>query len=100
MCWVAVIAGDSLRNEPFPAYCAHSRLRKIRTQRGSEASLLRQWYDSCIPLHAHSSLSLEASPKQGQHTPENTLSYDLGCSFTSLVRWGRLGLRDGGSVTH
>lgn len=100
MCWVAVIAGDSLRNEPFPAHCAHSGLRKIRTQRGSEASWLRQWYNSCIPLHAHSSLSWEAAPKQGQLTPENTFSCGLGCSFASLVRWGRLGLRDGGSVTH
>ena len=40
VCWVTVIAGDSLRNEPFPAHCAHSGLRKVRTQRSSEASLL------------------------------------------------------------
>ena len=97
VCWVMAMAGDSLGNEPFPAHCARSGLRKVRTRRSSEASL--QQYHSCVPLHAHSRLSWEAVPKQGEHTPENTFSCGLGCSFTSLVRWGRLGLRDGGSVT-
>lgn len=42
---MAVIAGSSLRNELFPAHCAHSRLRKSWTP------LLRNGMDSCILLY-------------------------------------------------
>lgn len=63
--------GIPLGNEPFPAHCAHSGLRKVRTRRSSEASLRGSMTPALRCMHTPGSAGRQPQSREStrQRTP-------------------------------